>query len=119
MPVRGRARRRPGSRRPAATKPATERFGTLRLQTGLRGAHDTSWYDRPDVGQLIAKGNADGDPVQRRQDYCQAEKTIWDDAPLIFLHTQKLPVVTTKKVSDVVTLPNEQFTTVYATPAST
>ena len=80
---------------------------------------DTSWYDRTDVGQLIAKGNADADPVQRRQAYCQAEKTIWDDAPLIFLHTQKLPVVTTKKVSGVVTLPNEQFSTVNAAPAST
>jgi len=68
---------------------------------------------------MIAKANAEGDQVQRRQDYCQAEKQIWQDAPLIWLHSQKLPVVTTKQVSGVVTMPNEQFSTVYAAPAST
>jgi hypothetical protein len=35
------------------------------------------------------------------------------------VHTQKPPAVTTKQVSGVVTLPNEQFSTVYASPAST
>jgi ABC-type transport system substrate-binding protein len=74
---------------------------------------------RWDVARSIAPPSAATATVQRKQDYCQAEKEIWQDAPLIWLHTQKLPVVTTKQVSGVVTLPNEQFSTVYASPAST
>lgn len=41
---------------------------------------------------------------------------IWDDAPWILLHHQKLPVVTTTRVVGVTMLPNEQFDTVYARP---
>ena len=55
--------------------------------------------------------------TQRAQDYCQAQKTIWNAAPWIFLYNQKNPILTTTKVTGVYGLPNEQFVTSWAAPA--
>ena len=69
-----------------------------------------------EITQAVARDNEGRDAQERQQAYCEAQKAIWDDAPWILLHYQKLPVVTTTRVVGVTMLPNEQFDTVYARP---
>jgi peptide/nickel transport system substrate-binding protein len=77
----------------------------------------TSYYKNPQVDALIEKANAGTDPNQRKQDYCTAAKTVWNEAPWIFLYNQKYPILTTSKVTNVTGLPNEKFVTTWASPA--
>jgi peptide/nickel transport system substrate-binding protein len=77
----------------------------------------TSYYKNPEVDALIEKANAGTDPNQRKQDYCTAAKTVWNDAPWIFLYNQKYPFVISAKVTNVTGLPNEKFVTTWASPA--
>jgi peptide/nickel transport system substrate-binding protein len=76
----------------------------------------TSYYDSPSADALIQRANTESNTAQRAQDYCQAEKTIWNAAPWIFLYNQKNPILTTTKVTGVYGLPNEQFVTTWASP---
>lgn len=78
---------------------------------------ETSYYKNPQVDTLIEKANSGTDPTQRQKDYCTAAKTVWNDAPWIFLYNQRFPFVTTAKVTNVVGLPNEKFVTTWASPA--
>jgi peptide/nickel transport system substrate-binding protein len=78
---------------------------------------NTAYYSNPQVENLIAQANTSTDKSQRQNDYCQAEKQIWSDAPWIFLWHQTNPTVTTTKVKGVYGLPNEQIVTTWASPA--
>lgn len=77
----------------------------------------TSYYQNPEVDSLLAKAGSESDQSARQSDYCSASKQIWSDAPWIFLWVQKFPIVTTSKVTNVQSIPNESFYTVYASPA--
>ncbi len=76
----------------------------------------TSYYNNPKVDDLIVKANTESDKESRVRDYCAAAKQIWDDAPWIFLWTQRFPIVYTAKVTGIGSFPNEKFYTVYAEP---
>ena len=78
---------------------------------------ETSYYKNPQVDALIEKANSGTDPAQRQKDYCDAAKTVWKEAPWIFLYNQKYPFVTTAKVTGITGLPNEKFVTTWASPA--
>ena len=78
---------------------------------------ETSYYKNPEIDALIEKANSGTDPAQRQKDYCDAAKTVWKEAPWIFLYNQRFPFVTTAKVTNVVGLPNEKFVTTWASPA--
>ena len=78
---------------------------------------ESSFYKNPTVDDLITKSDAEPNKQTREQEQCQAAKQIWNDAPWIFLFNQDLPLVTTSKVSGVFGIPNEKFSTVYASPA--
>lgn len=76
----------------------------------------TSYFDDPQIDALINKANTESASSQRQQDYCSAEKMIWNDAPWIFLYNQKNPILTTNKVTGIYGLPTEQFVTSWASP---
>jgi ABC-type transport system substrate-binding protein len=78
----------------------------------------TAYYDDPQASALIQKANGESNDAQRKQDYCQAQQIIWKGAPWIFLYNQKNPFVVSNKVTGVYGLPNEQFKTTWASPAS-
>jgi peptide/nickel transport system substrate-binding protein len=82
------------------------------------GGSAFSYYDDPQVDQLIARADAESGQSQRKRDFCKAEKTVWSAAPWIFLYTQKNPFITTSKVTGVVGMPNEKFVTTWASPAA-
>ncbi|MGH7764842.1 MAG: ABC transporter substrate-binding protein [Candidatus Dormibacteraceae bacterium] len=77
----------------------------------------TSYYRNPQVDALLSKANSESDQAARKSDYCAASKLIWNDAPWLFLWVQRFPMVTTSKVTNVQSIPNESFYTVYASPA--
>jgi len=81
------------------------------------GGQASAGYSNPQVDTLVEKANSGTDPAQRQKDYCSAARTVWNDAPWIFLYNQKYPLVTSSRVSGVTGLPNEKFVTTWASPA--
>ena len=78
---------------------------------------ETSYYNNPNVTNLIQKALTEPDRNARAQEYCDAQKQAWNDAPFIFLWIQKYPIIYSAQVTGVGSVPNEQFYTVYAQPA--
>jgi ABC-type transport system substrate-binding protein len=78
---------------------------------------NSSYYLNSQVSSWVDKANSSLDPNLRKQNYCNAAKQVWNDAPWIFLYVQKNPILTSTKVTGVVDLPNEQFVTTWAQPA--
>jgi peptide/nickel transport system substrate-binding protein len=77
----------------------------------------TSYYDNPAVAALLAKAQVEPDREARVQEYCDAERQVWNDAPWIFLWTEKFPIVYSSAVTGVTSIPTESFDTVHARPA--
>jgi peptide/nickel transport system substrate-binding protein len=77
----------------------------------------TSYYDNPAVTGLIQKALVEPNRDARAQQYCDAQKQVWNDAPFIFLWVQKFPIVSSAQVTGIGSVPNESFYTVYAQPA--
>ncbi len=77
----------------------------------------TSFYSNPEVEKALRAAEREPSADRRRELYCQASKTVWEDAPWIFLWVQRFPIVYSAKVTDVSSIPNEKFYAVYARPA--
>jgi peptide/nickel transport system substrate-binding protein len=78
----------------------------------------TAFYTNPRVEELLAQADTEVNEDVRQQLYCDASKTIWEEAPWIFLWTQSFPVVHSKDVTGIGTTPTEKFDALYARPAS-
>jgi len=78
----------------------------------------TAFYTNPRVEELLAQADTEVNQEVRQQLYCDASKTIWEEAPWIFLWTQSFPVVHSKDVTGIGTTPTEKFDALYARPAS-
>ena len=78
----------------------------------------TAFYTNPRVEELLAQADREIDQGAREQQYCDASKTIWEEAPWIFLWTQSFPVVHAAGVTGIATTPTEKFDALYARPAS-
>ena len=78
----------------------------------------TAFYDNSDVDELLAAAASEADPDARQQLYCDASEIIWDEAPHIFMYSQRFPIAHSSDVTDVSFRPNESFYAVYARPAS-
>ncbi len=96
---------------------ASQQFEQFYSVRAAPKGQESSYYKNPTVDSLIEKGNADPNASSRNQTYCTAAKLVWNDAPWIFLYNQRLPLVTSAKVTGVTGIPNEKFNTVYASPA--
>jgi len=78
----------------------------------------TAYYDNANVSALLQKAALEPNRDARAQEYCDAQKQVWNDAPWIFLWVQKNPIVYSAQVTGIGALPNEMFNTVYAQPVS-
>jgi peptide/nickel transport system substrate-binding protein len=77
----------------------------------------TSHYTNPQVEKLLDQANAEPDN-QRRQDlYAEVQRTVWDDAPWIYLWVPSFPLVHTARLNGITTLPTEKFSAIYAQPS--
>jgi peptide/nickel transport system substrate-binding protein len=77
---------------------------------------ETSYYDNPTVTGLLQRAALEPNRDTRAQQYCDAQKQVWNDAPWIFLWVQKFPIVQSAQITGVGSIPNESFYTVYAKP---
>jgi len=74
------------------------------------------FYSNPDLDTLIADADAAMDLTKAAELYCQANQTVWEDAPWVFLYQQPYPVLVSSKVDGVVVLASEKFETFKAKP---
>ena len=77
----------------------------------------TAFYSNPEVETLLTDGGKELDETKRNDDYCQAQKIIWGDAPWMFLWSQTLSLAYQSDIAGISYTPNEKFDTVYAEPA--
>lgn len=78
----------------------------------------TAFYSNPDVDQILADAAVEIDEGARADLYCGASEIIWDEAPWIFMYSQRFPIAYSADVTNVSFRPNESFYAVYARPAS-
>jgi peptide/nickel transport system substrate-binding protein len=64
------------------------------------GAGNVSFYENPEVDDLLAQAQVISDQEERKTLYHQAEQLIVDDAPCVFLGYQKHQVVTRANITD-------------------
>lgn len=76
--------------------------------------YDGSNYTNPAYDKLVAQGNADPNDSSRNSEYCQAQKILFKDAPVMWLYGLKNVVVTSDGVTGIQGQPNNTFDTVYA-----
>lgn len=81
---------------------------------GLNGA----FYSDPKVEELFKEAKQTVDSDERAKLYCQIQKTIWDDAPWMFLWSQYLILAYDNDITGISYQPNEKFVTTYAHPKS-
>src|SRR5262249_35552571 len=77
----------------------------------------TSYYDNPAATGLLQKALGEPNRNTTAQEYCEAAKQVWNDAPWIFLWIQKFPIVYSSTVAGIGSVPTESIYTVYAQPA--
>lgn len=80
--------------------------------------YDGSNYTNPAYDALVTQANSTVDDTARKALYCQAQKTLVADAPVMWLYGLKNVVVTASGVAGVAGRADNTFTTVYAKPAS-
>ncbi|MBI5035270.1 MAG: ABC transporter substrate-binding protein [Chloroflexi bacterium] len=77
----------------------------------------TFFYSNSKVDSAIIAADSEPDTAKRAQMYCDINKTVWEEAPIIFLWNQAFPIVYSAKVQNVSYKPIEKFDALYAQPA--
>ena len=77
---------------------------------------NTAFFSDPTVDKLTAESALNLDEASRRQQLCQIQKDVWQQAPWIYLWSQTLILGYNAKITGVSYLPNEKFETVAAHP---
>ena len=72
---------------------------------------NTSFFSDPTVDKLTAEAALNLDDASRNQQLCQVQKTLWQQAPWIYLWSQTLVLAYNAKLAGVSYLPNEKFVT--------
>jgi ABC-type transport system substrate-binding protein len=65
-----------------------------------KGAGNVSFYENPEVDDLLGQAQVESDQEKRKAIYQKAEQLIVDDAPCVFLGYQKHQVVTRANITD-------------------
>jgi peptide/nickel transport system substrate-binding protein len=77
----------------------------------------TSFYANAEVDRLLAAAAREIDPERRADQFCQAMKIVWDEAPFIFLWAQKYPVAYSASLTGIEIAPNEYVDAIHVRPA--
>jgi peptide/nickel transport system substrate-binding protein len=78
----------------------------------------TSHYWNPKVELLVSEAAREPDDQQRQNEYAEAQRIVWDDAPWIFLWSPSFLIVHSARVQGLTALPTEKFSAAYAEPNS-
>ena len=79
---------------------------------------NATYWDSAEFTALVDEGNSVIDEGECTAAYCEAQKLVYEAAPVIWLYQLVSPIVTTDDVTDVNGLPNLMFETTWATPSS-
>jgi peptide/nickel transport system substrate-binding protein len=82
-----------------------ENFLGVFFNSANKGATNTSFYDVPEVDQLLNQANQETDQAKRKDLFNQAEKRIVDDAPWLFIGGMKQQAAIRKRVQNFVQQP--------------
>ena len=67
---------------------------------------NTAYYNNPKVDELLEKGATEVDSKKRGEIYAELQKTIWEDAPWIFLGSDELVSAKRKTTKGVYVMPD-------------
>jgi peptide/nickel transport system substrate-binding protein len=76
----------------------------------------TSHYWNPRVELLVSQAARERDDQRRLDQYAEAQRIVWDDAPWIFLWVPSFVIVHSARLTGITTLPSEKFSAAYAEP---
>jgi ABC-type transport system substrate-binding protein len=77
----------------------------------------TSHYWNPKVELLVSQAARERDDQKRQEQYAEAQRTVWDDAPWIFLWSPSSVMVHLARLKGLSMSPSERFFAAYAEPA--
>jgi peptide/nickel transport system substrate-binding protein len=78
----------------------------------------TSHYWNPKVELLVSEALRESDDQRRQDQYTEAQRIVWDDAPWLFLWSPNFLMVHSARVQGLTALPTEKFSAAYAQPAT-
>jgi peptide/nickel transport system substrate-binding protein len=78
----------------------------------------TSHYWNPKVELLVSEAAREADDQQRQDEYAEAQRSVWDDAPWVFLWSPSFLLVHSARVQGLSALPTEKFNAAYAEPVA-
>ena len=76
----------------------------------------TSHYWNPKVELLVSEAASEPDDQKRLDQYAEAQRIVWDDAPWIFLWSSSFLMVQSARLQGISALPTEKFSAAYAEP---
>jgi peptide/nickel transport system substrate-binding protein len=77
----------------------------------------TSHYWNPKVELLVGQAAHEREDQKRLDQYAEAQRTVWDDAPWIFLWSPSSVLVHAARLKGITASPTEKFSAMYAEPA--
>lgn len=80
--------------------------------------YNSTYYSNPAYDSLVAKGDADPNPASHNASYCDAQKLVFEDAPVIWLYQELDPIAVSSKVTGVTSTPTGMLITTNAKPKS-
>ena len=78
----------------------------------------TSHYWNPKVELLLSEAAREPDDQRRKDEYAEAQRIVWDDAPWIFLWSPSFLMVNSARIQGLAALATEKFSAAYAEPAT-
>ena len=78
----------------------------------------TSHYWNPKVELLVSEAAREADDQRRLDQYAEAQRIVWDDAPWIFLWSPNFLIVHSARVQGITAVPTEKFSVALAAPAA-
>lgn len=73
----------------------------------------TSHYWSPKVELLVSEAAREADEQKRQDQYAEAQRIVWDDAPWVFLWSPSFLLVHSARLAGVTALPTEKFSAAY------
>jgi peptide/nickel transport system substrate-binding protein len=76
----------------------------------------TSHYWNPKVELLVSEAAREADDQKRQEEYAEAQRIVWDDAPWVFLWSPSFLLVHSARVGGLTAAPTEKFSAANAEP---
>lgn len=73
----------------------------------------SAFYDNPEYDKLMDASRMEQNPKKRLEILKKASEMVWDDAPWLWLHTEKFVIAYSKKIKGLVVTSTEKFYPTY------